>query len=130
MKKVTTTVYHPQGNAPIETFHRHLRKGLGALQLEGRSLQDVDEALALCTFSYRAQIHLGLADSPAYRLVGVDLQLPSMNEWRFLPGKRDRDRLRFLNLVRLDLQIRAQAAYKLSQQGERADKQQFELGDL
>jgi transposase InsO family protein len=73
IQKMHTTIYHPQGNAPIETFHRHLRKGLGIFNLERRNLYDINEAVQLCCLAYRSQVHLALNDSPAFRLYGVDL---------------------------------------------------------
>jgi transposase InsO family protein len=107
IRKVHTTVYHPQGNAPIETFHRHLKKGLSVFNLAGRTLQDIDEAVQLCCLSYRSQIHLALGDSPAFRLYGVDLPLPIVGEWRYGLDRQNRERIRFLMLQRLDLQLRA-----------------------
>jgi hypothetical protein len=112
IRKIHTTVYHPQGNAPIETFHRHLRKGLGIFNLEGRSLRDINEAVQLCCFAYRSQIHLALNDPPAFRLYGVDLPLPVGGDWRYGMERRDRDHVRFLALQRLDVQIRANMTEK------------------
>jgi transposase InsO family protein len=126
--KMRTTVYHPQGNAPIETFHRQLKKGLTIFSLTQRSLEDIDEAIQLCCMAYRTQLHLALNDSPAFRLFGIDLGLPSESEWRFGLDRVGRDRIRFLNLHRIDLQLRANSLEATKLQD--GSKKEFKLGDL
>jgi hypothetical protein len=130
IRKVHTTIYHPQGNAPIETFHRHLRKGLGVFNLEKRSLEDINEAVQLCCLAYRSQIHLALNDSPAFRLYGVDLPLPIGGDWRYGLGRHDRERVRFLNLQRLDIQSRANIIERSQAVVGHPGPVQFLVGDL
>jgi hypothetical protein len=132
IRKIRTTVYHPEGNAPIETFHRTLRKGLSIFNLHRKKGITVNEAVQLVCLNYRSLIHLGLGDSPGYRLMGIDLRPPSSDtDWRFLTPCPDQDRLRFLSLHRLELYNRARVAYEVCRENsESAGQQSFEIGNI
>lgn len=59
IKRIQTTVYHPQGNSPIESWHRRLKKGLMGLRSGKEGLT-----------------HSSLNDTPGYVTFGVDLGTP------------------------------------------------------
>ncbi len=127
VKALRSAVYHPQGNAPIETFHRTLRKGIQQLALVGRRLP-MKEVLDLVMFAYRATLHHGICDSPAYLLYGVDMRPPLDVDWRFIRDTTEKDRMAFLSQVRLEIMARAQWLPKRIGGNHRDLK--FELGDL
>jgi transposase InsO family protein/predicted aspartyl protease len=133
IRKIRTTLYHPTGNAPIETFHRTLRKGLRVFCLNRQKTLNIDEAVQLICLSYRSTVHLSLGDTPAYRLMGTDPRPPAGNsDWRLTPPSPDQERLRFLALHRLEIFFRAQAAYQLyierSKNPNAPDR--FDVGDI
>lgn len=102
-----TTVYHPEGNAPIESFHRVLRKGLIPFLNDKTERIPFDEALQLVLMSYRCTIHSTTNESPGFLTYGMDLQSPVHNDWRFIRNKEEQDRLQYLNNMRLDIQFQA-----------------------
>lgn len=73
-------VYHPQGNAPIETFHRHLKKTLGELFMVHANVLSFQDALAWTLMSYRAMPHGEHAMSPAYLTHGADLVIQGLED--------------------------------------------------
>lgn len=127
-KKLTITPKHPEGNAAIESFHRTLKKGLQVFT------DDVpfDEALQLVLYSYRCTLHLTTGETPAFLLYGLDPRPPLNADIRFVRNTPARDRIKFLNLLRLEIQWRAyqrrlkanEASNKYRQPGE------FEEGQL
>ena len=107
VKTLKSTVYHPEGNAPIETFHRHLKKAMTVFELQQVKLT-ADEALQLALLSYRAVPNTRLGDTPAYFLFGEDITLPETKQWsRVNLRGEDYDRLRAIKQVREDLVSRA-----------------------
>lgn len=74
-RKLRTTVYHPQGNAPAERFHQHLRKMFKYSQMVSPLHFDVEETLAIALLTYRAQPHDSTNSSPSYMTHGVDITL-------------------------------------------------------
>lgn len=84
---VTTVVYHPQGNAPIEVFHKNLNKSFSG-PVVNTSL-DFTTNLALALYSYRATLQLDRMRSPACVLMGYDPRPPlaAPNQW---PGENAR----------------------------------------
>jgi transposase InsO family protein len=132
INKVRTTLYHPEGNAPIESFHKTLRKGLRIFCLERKNNLDIDEAVQLVCLSYRSTVHLNLGDSPAFRLMGTDPRPPAADsDWRLFPPSPDQERLRFLTLHRLEIYQRAQAAYEVQKVArDKESKPEFEMGNL
>lgn len=99
IQKITTIPYHPQGNAPIEAFHKglkhHLSNHLKRLPME--------DALPLALFSYRATIHSATLESPAFLLYGCDPRPPQECDWRFYHEVSLQERIQFLNQLRTDI---------------------------
>lgn len=101
-----TTPYHPQGNAPIETFHRQLNQKVPLFEKHHGSLP-FTVALSLILWSYRATIHSTTEESPAYLLYGLDMCPPYTDDWRFSKTTIEEDRLKFLNNLRHEIQEKA-----------------------
>lgn len=72
---VTTSPYHPQGNAFVESFHRHLVKSFKMWQNTYDTIP-LTMTLQLVTMAYRAIVHESLGDTPAFITLGVDLFVP------------------------------------------------------
>jgi len=107
-KALSITPYHPEGNAVIESFHRTLNKGLSAFNVPPhRPTISFHEALDLVLYSYRATLHSTTGESPAFLVYGVDLRPPMSNDWRFQRNVTVQERLKFLNEMRLDIQLQA-----------------------
>jgi len=134
-------VYHPEGNGPVESWHRTLTVGLS--HFAPASLSDparFDEALALVLYVYRSTFHSAIDDSPAFMTFGTDPRPPLENDWRAFrpstshqkPDPHEQDRLRFLNLLRLEVQARANArALLLAEKSNEARlDRRFQLNDL
>ena len=141
IQKLRTTVYHPEGNGPVESWHRTLTVGLS--HFAPASLSDparFDEALALVLYVYRSTFHSAIDDSPAFMTFGTDPRPPLENDWRAFrpstshqkPDPHEQDRLRFLNLLRLEVQARANArALLLAEKSNEARlDRRFQLNDL
>lgn len=104
---LTSTRYHPEGNALIESFHRTLAKGLGSFIHPGGEKIEFKEALALVLYSYRASIHLTTGESPAFLTYGRDLKPARGGDWRFGPKQWDEGvRVQFLNELRSRFSIK------------------------
>lgn len=58
LSQLRTTVRHPEGNAPIESFHRVLAKGFTHFQQCSPCSLSTAEQLSLILMSYRTTIHL------------------------------------------------------------------------
>ena len=100
-----TTVYHPEGNAPIEAFHKVLRKGLTQFLTCQYEAVPFDEALQLVLLSYRSIPHSLTTETPAFLTYGVDPRSALDNDWRLARDERNQQRLQFLNNMRLDIQF-------------------------
>jgi RNase H-like domain found in reverse transcriptase/Reverse transcriptase (RNA-dependent DNA polymerase)/Integrase zinc binding domain/Integrase core domain len=108
IQKLRTTPYHPQGNAPIESFHKTLNRRIPIFENRSRSENIPFEiALQLVLWSYRAVIHSTMGESPAYLVYGVDPRPPLENDWRMIERVPEQERVKFLNIMRDDLQYRA-----------------------
>jgi len=108
-KVLRSTVYHPQGNSPVETFHRTLSIGFSVFQQQVRTTTlTIEEILCLILYSYRSTIHLGIGDTPAFMTYGVDPRPPADRDWRFTRLTNEKERLHFLSLARLEMMTRAQ----------------------
>lgn len=127
-----STVYHPQGNAPIESFHRTLKKGLKQIQLEGLSTT-IDDAIQLVCYSYRSTIHLSTGESPAFLTMGLDPRPPMESAW---PGitrsPSEAERLRYLSTMRLNLMYQAKRRQEILQEklGISLNIESYNNGDL
>jgi hypothetical protein len=111
IQRVRTAVYHPEGNAPIETFHRHLRKGLAHFRISSQT--DFETALHLVLLMYRSLPHLGTGETPAFALFGTDVRPLVQGDWRSLDFPAEADRLRYLLRTRDDLRLRALSRLRL-----------------
>lgn len=104
INRLTTTVYHPEGNAVIESFHKTLSTGFRHLHQQAILF---DEALEMVLFAYRSTLHTTTANSPAFLTYGVDLRLAPDIDWRMEPNTTTQERLKFLSTLRLDVQLQA-----------------------
>lgn len=127
-----STVYHPQGNAPVESFHRTLKKGLKQFQLEGL-YTTIDDALQLVCYSYRSTVHLSTGESPAFLTMGMDPKPPMESSW---PGMTrsptDEERLRYLSTMRLNLMYQAKRRQEVLAErlGVKENTENYKIGDL
>lgn len=127
-----STVYHPQGNAPIETFHRTLKKGLKQIQLEGLNTT-IDDAIQLVCYSYRSTVHLTTGESPAFLTMGIDPRPPMESAW---PGMtrnpNEEERLQYLSTMRLNLMYQAKRRQEMLAErlGVKEDVENYKIGDL
>lgn len=121
--------YHPEGNAPIETFHRTVRKGLVCLPPEQAEQLTFDEALQLVLMNYRAIIHLEAGETPAFLCHGVDLRPPIHSDitCRSMPMT---ERLQYLNAVRFNIFLRAKLKWQDAKERKVNSKDPFEVNDL
>jgi hypothetical protein len=132
VQTLKSAVFHPEGNAPIESFHRRLNRGLlyfSQLQLDATPFE---EALQLVLFSYRSTQHSTTLETPGYALYGADLSQPFDNDWRFCRSIAEKDRIKALNIQRLELQWRAQllAQRRTTALNTNRQEQLFEVGQL
>lgn len=100
IKLVKTITCHPDGNAPIESFHRVLRKGLQHYGLTmNKSNLSMDEIIQLVLFGYRISYHTSIGETPAYLTFGYDPRPPGAMPLLRIPLK-GRERLKILNDIR------------------------------
>jgi hypothetical protein len=102
-KPLQITPHHPEGNSPVESFHRYLRQGLTSFNSTSPSLP-FQEALSLVLMSYRSTVHSSTHETPAFLTYGIDLLPPLEGDWRFATSVEEESRIRFLNALRLDIQ--------------------------
>ena len=74
-KKLATTVYHPQGNSPIEAFHKGLGSTLRKLRQVLGEYLGIDEAVAWAMMQYRTLPHTTTGYSPAFLTTGRDFRI-------------------------------------------------------
>ena len=130
--QLRTTVYHPEGNSPIESFHRILKRIMSSLEQDLPNSITLEEAVSWALFRYRATPHDSILDNPAYMTLGVDVRIGSS---AFCYQTRDPsafdNRLQCLQEMRLALQQRfalLQAISLKKAQPEAAPG--FNIGDL
>ena len=78
--KLTSTPYHPQGNAPIESFHKTLGAALDKIRQRYESTLTLEEAVAWVLLGYRAQPHTSTGYSPGFLTHGVDPRISDKGE--------------------------------------------------
>ena len=113
IKNVTTTSYNPQANAICERMHQSVGNVLRTLLYanpptnlnEARDL--IDSALATASHAMRANIHLGLRDSPGALAFGRDMFLPVPLIADWIAIREHRERLIDHNLMRQNKKRRA-----------------------
>ena len=101
--KISTIPYRPQGNSPIESFHKTLNRLIS--NFSGKI--PFQEALHLALYSYRVTLHTSTGESPAFLIYGKDLMPPQDCDWRFITEISTRERIRFVNDLRRDIFLRA-----------------------
>lgn len=128
-RKFTSTPYHPQGNATIESLHRTLSLGLRVLNQKALPFE---EALDMVLYAYRTTMHSTTNQSPGYVLYGLDLRPPHDQDWRFEVCASTAERLKFLTRLRLEIQLKAQQllAYQAMKRNEGRIPTRFEGGQL
>jgi Reverse transcriptase (RNA-dependent DNA polymerase)/RNase H-like domain found in reverse transcriptase/Integrase zinc binding domain/Integrase core domain/Aspartyl protease len=107
IRKLRTSPYHPQGNAPIEAFHKTINQRLYSLEKGASGPMPFPIALQLVLWSYRAVIHSTMGESPAFLVYGMDPRPPIENDWRAIQRVPEQQRVRFLNNLRNDIYTRA-----------------------
>ena len=127
--RLTSAAYHPEGNAVIESFYRTLAIGLRHINPTHISF---DEALDLVLFGYRSTLHTTTGHSPSYLTYGVDPRLAPDCDWRMERALPNQERLKFLNLLRLDVQFQAQEAINRQniKRNQARQPTEFEAGQL
>ena len=108
-KGLTITIYHPEGNAPVETFHRSLKKSLSKLRSAVEEKITFMEAVSWAMIGYRSLPHGSTFETPAFLTHGADLRLRSpftgcTFNYRFYDA--DEARLDILNSLRNELRRR------------------------
>lgn len=107
---VVTVPYRPQGNAPVEAFHKTLNK---FFTFNFRKVL-MPEALSLALYSYRSLIHSSSLESPAFLVYGRDLVPPQDCDWRFYSEASTQERIRFINQLRKDILTRSQQLSRIA----------------
>ena len=131
VKKIRTTPYHPQGNAPIEAFHKTLNRRVVYFQnLPQEEVMPFDTALQLILWGYRAVIHSTMGESPAFLVYGIDPRPPLDNDWRMIDRVPEQHRVKYLNLLREDIQTRAFRRLQYLNDEKRRLENTIEVGDL
>lgn len=132
IKLIRTIAHHPDGNAPVESFHRVLHKGLQHFAMKPRTLHlTVDEIIQLTLLGYRSSFHLSTRETPAYLTFGIDLRPPRASLFR-RNNPKDTERIQILNDIR---EAVVQNAYlrkireQIKKQGSRIEVQ-LQVGDL
>jgi transposase InsO family protein len=128
-----STIYHPDGNSPIETFHRTLKRGLSYFDMDCKDQTPFPIALELCCMAYRATLHTTLGDSPAFTTYGVDMRPARENDWRFIrDGVSEKSRAEFLSIMRLDMMYQAFLRDEWARQAPQPHRKpmKFTMGDL
>ena len=72
IRQLRSTVYHPQGNAPVERFHQDLKRAFQDLHLSAPSCDDLPELLAFALMKYRMTPHATTGESPAFMMHGLN----------------------------------------------------------
>jgi hypothetical protein len=127
---IRSTPMHPEGNAVIETFHRRLNCGLSLLLQKNSPNVSFEEAIALILMGYRANLHEGIDNSPAYLTYGIDLRPAEERDWRFIRNAAERDRLRSLSLTRFEIMAKCHERAERLEKAGLARRSVIEVGDL
>lgn len=138
IKGLVITIYHPEGNSPVETFHRTLKKTLKQLQSSVENKLEFQEALSWTMMTYRALPHEATYDTPSFLTHGTDIKLrlkstDTRNNFRY--STPEESRLSILNQMRQELQRRYQIKVDIMKKAEferKQDKERIRMyhGDL
>ena len=121
---ITSIPYRPQGNAPLESFHRSLNKFFTFTFWE----IPFEDALQLALYSYRTLLHSITNESPAFLVYGRDLVPPQDCDWRFFSEVNTQERIKFVNDLRQDMVKQAQSRLEMCQRAN--DLPAIEVNDL
>ena len=123
---ISTVPYRPQGNAPIEAFHKHLNRMFNDISLLPNI--PIKDALPLALYRYRTLIHTSTHESPAFMLYGCDMRPIQPFDWRFREPSDHDSRIQYLSQVRKDIldQALRLRMYKMSEEV----KQPLKIGEL
>ena len=102
---ITSTAYHPEGNAFIESFHHTLNTHFRFIN---QACMPFEEAFDTALYAYRATPHHSTGHSPSFLVFGKDPRLASDTDWRLETTPINHERLKFLSMIRLDVQLQAQ----------------------
>ena len=100
-----STVYHPQGNAPIESFHRPLLREIRA-QVQSSDLH-LNEILQMALLAYRSTYHQGIEETPAYLTFGIDPCFPPQRELEDLLTDVNKERQALFTRLRQDIKAQS-----------------------
>jgi Reverse transcriptase (RNA-dependent DNA polymerase)/RNase H-like domain found in reverse transcriptase/Integrase zinc binding domain/Integrase core domain len=129
--KLRTTPYHPQGNAPIESFHRVLTRRLSYFENDTKRGQlPFETVLQLILWSYRSVIHTTMGESPAFLVYGTDPRPPVENDWRMIERLPEQERVKYLNMLRENTQFRAYQRLKFAHDQKQRLETDIQPGDL
>lgn len=108
----TALSYHPQGNSPVERFHRTLKESLIKLAHVELGNMDFQEALSWTLLHYRSVPHSSIGDSPAFIAFGKDITIlnhPSHNpqEMPTSSNSLEFSRLTMLGILRQSIKQRS-----------------------
>ena len=132
VRHLRSAVYHPEGNALIESFHRHLTRGLSQFSLHTTDPFPFKDALSLTLMAYRASFHSTIDESPAFLTHGCDLRPAADSDWRAIRPGLDQERTKFLTLMRLEILAKAnsRALVITDKANEHRLDDHFEVNDL
>ena len=129
--QLRSTTYHPKGNAPVEQFHRTLKKVFRYLRICAPSCTDIKELVAYALLLYRMMPHDATKQSPAYLTYGTDFVLRN-SDYSMANVDLDtntRSRLESLGQYRQDL-LQQYSVQKQCLQEEENNDRKFKIGDL
>ena len=130
VRHVRTTPRHPEGNAPIESFHRNLNRAIARHTVTGLLTLGFEELISLTLMGYRATLHTQLDDSPSFLAHGVDMRPAVQQDWRFIQRVGERQRVRNLMCTRLDVMARCHERGQQIVRASRYSNRAVGLGDL
>lgn len=104
-RHIRSAVHHPEGNAAVESLHRDLARYLRHMTPESTPFAD---ALPLALMAHRCTVHGTTGESPFYLTFGCDPATAQDNDWRALPPGNHAERIKWLSILRLEVQLRAQ----------------------
>lgn len=132
IKGLRITVYHPEGNAPVESFHRHLKKCLRILRSTSEKTLTFSEVVSWTMMAHRALPHTSTFDTPAYLTHGVDIRLREGSDVLsgFRPGNVDLQRMTVVNEIRSELARRAAVQREIQATAPKDKIERLKIGDL
>ena len=104
-KSLRTTIYHPDGNSPVERFHKELKRVMKQLKPLAEEVLNVDEAIHWALMMYRTLPHSTTNQSPAFMTHGHDIVI--QDTWTDMMARglcpTDNNRNNILQAMRQDV---------------------------